>query len=648
MRKDWIEKFIYQSRISMHISVRDTRKRVASVCMMIGVVAWGGHATIGCVLAAIIFLMEVAAYLLREAISKTDNERTLAICFFFWIINWTSMFGFLGFSLVLVSHPSTALVIAGYLWLFGIYVHTSNSFSFLPIYNWSLMAPAFLFAFPLFYLTSRNDMGPSPDVEWMIAAMMMVVYIVNTIETMQKHNDTQAALAQARFEAVTRMNDLEFLTRHDKLTGLRNRLAFDEKFAELLASKNRSQGLTVFLIDLDDFKPINDSYSHMAGDAVLVAAANTLMRIAGTDAIVARLGGDEFAVVVPNVASDDAAIRLGSYFVRGINAPIRYKDKQLRVGASIGIARFGPDLKTAKDLLAGADQAMYAAKADPNNKAMLYDPEAFPPRPTLEDRNTLFRAINEGQITPHYQPKICARSYKVLGFEALSRWKHPTRGLLKPREFLPMIKEFGLHGDLLMQLARQVLSDMSRMSELGLDCGEVSINVPEVTLATLTGRTELAALINEYPDMKRFLTLEVTEDVFISRSGDMIKRSISAFREEGIRVSLDDFGTGFASFQHLRLLEFDELKLEKDFVRGLGTDPNAAVLVGGIMAIGKGLGIQVVAEGVETQEQLNQLITLGCEIVQGHLFGAAMPAAEAMKLIRTGSALMKNQAENAA
>lgn len=648
MREDWIEKIIYQTRISMHISQRDTRKRVASTAMMLGVVTWADHLNIGIILSLCLILIEFLAILLRYLMPKKDNDRALAISFCFWVINWLSMFGYLAFTLILIASSSLAMVIAGYLWLFGIYVHTSNSFSFLPIYNWSLMAPAFLIAFPIFYITSRNEIGPSPDVEWMIAAGMMVIYIVNTIETMEKHNDTQAALAQARFEALTRMNELEFLTRHDKLTGLRNRVAFDEDLAGLLLSKSKRQGLTIFLIDLDDFKPINDSYSHMAGDAVLVAAANTLTRVAGPEAIVARLGGDEFAVIVQNILSDAAAIRLGTYFVRGINAPIRYKDKQLRVGASIGIARYGSNLDTAKDLLSGADQAMYSAKADPINKSRLYDPKSFPPRPTLEDRNALYRAIHEGQIIPYYQPKVCAKSFEVLGFEALSRWNHPNLGLIPPVDFMPHIKEFGLHGELLMRMARQVLLDMSQTHAMGLYCGQVSINVPELTLATLSGRSELASLINQYPDLKHFLTLEITEDVFISRSGDMIQRSIKAFRDEGIRVSLDDFGTGFASFQHLRLLEFDELKLDKDFVAGLGSDPDAAVLVGGIMNIGKGLGIQVVAEGVETTEQLKRLVDLGCDIVQGHLFGPAVPAREALKLLQSGSILIQEASESAA
>ena len=648
MRKDWTEKFIYQTRIAMHIARRDLRKRVASAGMMVGVVAWSGNAFAGYAIGATILVIEITVIALRSMMPKKDTEKAIYIGLVFAAINAASMLVFLSFSGVLVTHPSIAFVIAGYLWLFGIYVHTSNSFSFLPIYNWTLMLPAFIAAFVLFYLSSQSEVTAGTRTEWLFASVLMVIYVVNTIETMEKHNDTQAALAQARSEAVARLNELEYLTRHDKLTGLQNRFAFDEALEELLLDDRKFPGLTIFLIDLDDFKPINDSYGHMAGDAVLIAAANSLMRNAGSDAIVARLGGDEFAVIAPNVCSDAAAVRLGTYFVRGINAPIRFKDKQLRVGASVGLARSNANLRTAKELLAGADQAMYAAKADPNNKSVLYDPLSFPARPSLEDRNNLFCAITEGQIIPHYQPKICSRTFRIIGFEALSRWVHPTRGILNAREFLPQIKDFGLQGELVMHMARHVLNDMAEIHQTGQRCGQISINVPEVTLATISGQTDLTHLINKYAHLKNNLTLEITEDVFISRSGDLVQRAIKAFRDEGIRISLDDFGTGFASFQHLRDLEFDELKLDKNFVRGLGVDPKAAVFGRGIMEIGKGLGIQVVAEGVETIAQLDLLVEMGCGIVQGHLFGAALPASEAHALLKAGRIQLDGRSQNAA
>ena len=633
MRRHSVDQFMYQTRIAMHITGRDTRKRIASMFMMIGVVIWSGASAIGLSIGALIIINEILSFVVVKAMPKGQSDKSIAIGLAFWGLNCTLILVYLSISIVLGNSPSIAFMIAGYLWLFGIYVHTSNSYSFLPFYNWSLMLPSFLVAFGLLYVSSNHQIYPASRVEWLVVAMLMVIYIVNTIETMDKHDDTQAALARARSELNSRLEELEHLTRHDKLTGLKNRLGFDEGLRSALLATKNLEHLSVFLIDLDDFKPINDSYSHLAGDAVLVAIANSLARIAGPDAIVARLGGDEFAAVIPDISSQEAALRLASYMIRAFNASVRFQEKQLRVGASIGIAFASGDLNKPSELLACADQAMYHAKADLAQKAVLYNPADFPVRATLEDRNALQRAIQEEQIQPYYQPKICLKSRNVVGFEALARWEHPQKGMLCPADFLPLVTEFGLHGDLLMKVAKQVLCDMDKMHIAGCDIGQMSINVPEVTLATLSGRAELSGLIAKFPHLRKNLTFEITEDVFIARAGEMIQRSIAFFRTEGIRVSLDDFGTGFASFQHLRVLEFDELKLDTAFVGGLGIDPAADILVKGFLAIGKGLGVQIVAEGVKTQSQVDLLSQMGCEVVQGHFFGAEMTATQAIELL---------------
>jgi len=648
MRRHWVDHFMYQTRISMHISARDTRKRLATTAMMLTVIYFAGNLTEIVAIFSLILGSELLAWILVTSMPDRRSEKGLFIAVGFWFLNWISIIPYLAFSILLAQNESIAFVIAGYLWLFGVYVHTSNSFSFLPIYNWSLMIPAFGASFLMFYLSSSHEIDSSPPLEWAIAGVMMIVYIVNTIETMDKQNDTQAALARAQSDANARLDELEYLTRHDKLTGLKNRHAFDEALAHALRNKAELHKTSVYLIDLDDFKPINDSYSHMAGDAVLVAIANCLQRIAGPDAVVARLGGDEFAAIIHDIASDDAALRMASYMIRAINAPVRFDEKQLRVGASIGISRASEKAYSASDLLAGADQAMYRAKGNLGQKAVIYDPSIFPVRATLEDRSALQEAIDVGQIKPYYQPKICLKTGRISGFEALARWDHPSRGILRPSAFLPLVAEFGLHGDLLLKMASQILEDMNRIHHLGCDFGQMSINVPEMTLATVSGRSELAALIAGYPHLRGHLTFEITEDVFIARAGEMIQRSIAFFRKEGVRVSLDDFGTGFASFQHLRELEFDELKLDTTFVQGLGTDPAANVLVESFLAIGKGLGVQVVAEGVETQTQLQLLKSMGCEVVQGHLFGQAVGIGDAITMLQTKQHSLEKWINNAA
>ncbi len=236
--------------------------------------------------------------------------------------------------------------------------------------------------------------------------------------------------------------------------------------------------------------------------------------------------------------------------------------------------------------------------------------------------------MHSSALRPFYQPKVDLISQRTVGFEALARWQHPTRGLVSPAEFLPMIEELGLHGDFLTHMATIVLDDVENMIAEGLDPGQVSLNVPEMALATHSGQKDLENLLAAHPSASAHLTLEITEDVFIARSAEIIRESIAHFRSNGLRISLDDFGTGFASFQHLRELEFDELKVDVSFVADLGLEPQVEVLISGFLAMAEGLGVNVIAEGVETEEQHAHQLRLGCKTAQGYLFGKAMPTSE--------------------
>jgi diguanylate cyclase (GGDEF)-like protein len=418
------------------------------------------------------------------------------------------------------------------------------------------------------------------------------------------------------------------MTRHDALTGLRNRHAFDEAVGNILSRRRGEGRVAVYLLDLDGFKPINDTYSHEAGDTVLITIARRLERLVGENGIAARFGGDEFGIAMPGLASPEAAHRFAAQVIAAVAEPIPWGEKLLRTATSVGFCLSGPTQETVGGLCAAADQAMYRAKSEGVGRAVLYDPAAFPPRLTLRDRQTLAEAVASGQIRPHYQPKVDLATGRLFGFEALARWHHPDRGLLTPAQFLPQINELGLQGDFLTAMARHVFSDIESLIADGLDPGQVSLNLPEIALATHSGRQDLDRLLSAHRAILHHVIFEITEDVFIARSADMIQDSIARFRLAGLRVSLDDFGTGFASFQHLRQLEFDELKIDPSFVRDLGTDPAAAVLVDGFLAIARGLGVTVIAEGVETEAQRQRLLAAGCRHAQGYLFGKAMPLDE--------------------
>ncbi|MDX8353845.1 putative bifunctional diguanylate cyclase/phosphodiesterase [Cognatiyoonia sp. IB215182] len=625
-----IDHFLHQTQIAGHISGRDIAKRVATAGLITGICIFAGFTTQAMAAMACIIALEIIAYPLNKRASEFDKQLSLSTAVAVFAVNWAAMLPFLSFSLILSQSDATPLIICGYVWIFGIFVHVTNTFGLLPFYNWSQMIPAFATIFVMLWIKSESPSHAATQMEWLIAAATFVVYIVNTSDTMNRQNDTHQALKRAREEANARLLELERLSRHDPLTGLMNRRAFDEQVESLMRQHANRLGVTVFLLDLDGFKPINDSYSHTAGDAVLCEVAKRLQGLANKDAQVARLGGDEFAIVTTDITSSKKANAFAKRIIAAIEEPIPFEQKKLQVGVSLGIARQGHDAPTLAALMSGADQAMYLAKNDPDKRMMIFDKSAFPVRASLEDRNILSNAMRRGEIVPYYQPKVSLDTNRIIGFEALSRWEHPTRGILPPAEFLPQINELGLQGEFMIHTAERVLEDIQRWTSEGLDPGQISVNVAEVTLATLSGHNDLLAMIDRYPHLRQHLTFEITEDIFIARSSDVIQKSITNFRWSGVRISLDDFGTGFASFQHLKDLDFDELKLDTGFIRDLGIDPAAHVLVQGLLSMGKGLGVQVVAEGVETSEQRETLRKMGCHVVQGYLYGAAIPASEVM------------------
>ncbi len=623
------DRFRYQSRFVIHVSLRDLPKRAASICMILAIYLWLGEirAAIGLALAIAVF--EGLGIALSRGMPDDDRDLGLRRVLLIWLVNILSTVAYLTPAFVLSAQGSVAMLLAGLLWLFGIFVHISNSFASMPIFNWSMMVPSFGSAFLLFFSISEMSFQQSTALDWTITGGILMVYFVNTYETLTKQNDTEQALATAREQANARLLALEHMTRHDSLTGLLNRRAFDAQLQQFLEETTRDGAVAVLLLDLDGFKPINDTYSHSAGDQVLITVSDRLKQTAGEGALVARLGGDEFAVALASVVSAQTALDLATQIRMVIEEPIAFSGKDLCISASVGVNLSGRHCSTVSALCAGADQAMFRAKAEQSKRPLVYDPRTFSARPSLKDRETILAAFQSKCIRPFYQPKIEMDTGRICGFEALVRWVDPVRGVLSPAQFLPQINELGLQGDLLVHLASSVMSDIETLLDDGFDPGQVSINVPEVALATLSGRNDLDRVVQAHPAVYRHLTFEMTEDVFIARAADAIKSSIAYFRKQGIRVALDDFGTGFASFHHLRQLEFDELKIDTSFVAGLGIDPVAEVLVGGFLSMGRGLDVTVIAEGVETCEQRDHLIRMGCRFGQGYLWGKAMPLSEA-------------------
>ena len=293
MQKRLIDHFLHQTQIAGHISGRDVPKRVASAILMIGICHLAGFGTLGLIVGACIFVLEIIAYPINKLASQFENPVSLPLAITVFGVNWTAMFPFLGLGIILSESDSLPFIIAGYLWVFGIYIHVSNTFGLLPVYNWSQMLVAFATMFLMLWNLLNNPAFQADTLAWFLTALLTFVYIANTFDTMNLQKDTHQALERARQEANARLADLEKLSRSDSLTGLMNRRAFDEVVQSMMYQHANKQGVTVFLIDLDGFKPINDSYGHKAGDAVLCAIASRLSAIAVRGDRVARVGGDE-------------------------------------------------------------------------------------------------------------------------------------------------------------------------------------------------------------------------------------------------------------------------------------------------------------------------------------------------------------------
>ncbi|WP_249689686.1 GGDEF domain-containing protein [Stappia sp. WLB 29] len=446
--------------------------------------------------------------------------------------------------------------------------------------------------------------------------------IAVSVQELQRALVSNRELAQEREQ---KQAELEFIAAHDGLTGVANRKAFDAYLDTTARAIGPDGELIFLLVDLDSFKPINDAYGHEAGDTVLKVLAQRYRNLVRPGDMVARLGGDEFAIVIVSQEGSRDPEQFAKRVLETTVNPMRHGPRELRVGASIGVAGSQSVPGGPQALMAAADRAMYVAKQEKRPSYAVYSPQMAPQRYGLEDKEEIERALREGEFVLHYQPKVTLADNVHAGFEALARWRHPQRGLLTPDKFLPRIDSFGLQADFTMQMARQAVADLKRFAELGLDSGGVSLNLEESMLATRSGMDELRRLVMENQPLARRITLEITEDVFIARAAETIRDNVDMLAALGIRISMDDFGTGYGSFKHLREFTIHELKIDREFVHGIGRDRSAEVIIDGFLAIASGLGAVVVAEGIETRAQARYLVQRGCQFGQGFLFCRPLP-----------------------
>jgi diguanylate cyclase (GGDEF)-like protein/PAS domain S-box-containing protein len=436
----------------------------------------------------------------------------------------------------------------------------------------------------------------------------------------------------------TRLNDqLRTLAFHDPLTLLANRSLFSDRVHQAL--RHVADGMTpaVLFIDLDNFKTVNDSMGHGAGDALLRSFAHRLVQCTRAGDTVARLGGDEFAVLLDHVPGIDGALAVAKQVIEACRQPVEIDGQQLRVGASIGVA-IADRVSTVERLMRNADAAMYAAKSRGKGHAEVFAPEMLrAARRRIRIENELAAAIDHQQFEAHYQPIVDLTSRHLVGVEALMRWRHPSRGFVLPAEFIPLAEETGQIVPMTQWILRRACADIARLQrEIPHGGGlRISVNVSSRYLnhANVTKDVREALVSNGLtPDC---LILEVTESLLLENSASL-DRTFKELKMLGVRLALDDFGTGFSSLAYLHRFPIDILKIDRSFVERLASeDPtegvDAAALAKAILSLADALGLDTVAEGIELDAQRATLLGLGCKTGQGFFFGKAMPVAEVLE-----------------
>lgn len=431
-------------------------------------------------------------------------------------------------------------------------------------------------------------------------------------------------------------DQLHHQANHDALTGLPNRLLFRDRLSQALAhAKRNSLQLALLFIDLDNFKHINDSMGHEVGDLLLKEVAGRLVTCVREEDTVARLGGDEFTLVLHEVKGERGAVQVARKVLESLARPMNLKDNEVRIGASIGITLYPADGEDLASLLRNADMAMYRAKRQGRNTYQLFTStmqEEAVQAMALE--NAMRRALEEEEFTVYYQPRLEIKTQRIMGMEALVRWDHPTRGLLAPGVFINLAEETGMilaMGEFVLRRACREAQAWRQAGNQGL-CVSVNLSPRQFEQENLVAMVEEVLLETGLPSI--YLELEITEGA-VMKSVDKAVATLVDLAAMGVRLSLDDFGTGYSSLNYLKRFPLSALKIDQSFVRDLNRDPNDAAIVQTIIAMGHTLDLQVVAEGVETAEQLAFLSGSGCDEFQGYLFSRPLPAAQFGELLTT-------------
>jgi diguanylate cyclase (GGDEF)-like protein len=475
------------------------------------------------------------------------------------------------------------------------------------------------------------------DNDWLAAVVGLAAVSLLTITLLLSVVDSRlAARTAVLVRSLSQANkQLHHLALHDSLTRLPNRSLLEDRITQAIASSTRSgKHFALMFLDLDRFKTINDSLGHHYGDKLLQAMAERLQQAVRAEDTVARLGGDEFVVLLGAIAEPTVAANIAQKLLDTLALPLNVEGQEQNVSVSIGISMYPDDGPGLRELMSNADSAMYHAKKMGRGNYQFFTPEmnaAAGARLALE--RDLRRALENREFELHYQPKVDMASGEVHAMEALVRWRSPERGLVPPNDFIPVAEETGM----IIPLGAWVLQEACRQNRAwqlsGLPQMRVAVNLSAYQFRQQNLPEFVAGLLLETGLDASCLELEVTESVVMHNPAEAAM-TLQRLHAQGIHISVDDFGTGYSSLSYLKQFRLDTLKIDRSFVRDISTDADDAAIVRSVIALAHSLRLRVIAEGVETTEQLDYLRMLGCDQYQGYLSSRPLPAVEFEAMMR--------------
>ncbi|MBI2354521.1 MAG: EAL domain-containing protein [Deltaproteobacteria bacterium] len=427
---------------------------------------------------------------------------------------------------------------------------------------------------------------------------------------------------------------ISFQALHDQLTDLPNRRLFKDRL-EIAMKQSKRHGCVVgvMFIDLDRFKLVNDTHGHAEGDELLKNMAQRLRHCVRACDTVARQGGDEFTVLLPNLVHAEDATIIATKILDELKMPFQVAGQLFRATASIGIAVFPNDGDSADMLMKNADIAMYKVKDSGKNGFRFFTTEmnaCYHERITRE--NDLRQAVQNSEFELYFQPKFSVSANRMVGMEALIRWRHPVHGLLNPGGFIDMAEETGLIGAITDWVLAEACSQLARWRSMGLEDLNISVNVSPQDFDSKDLVERIASHVDKYNLSADSLEIEITENLLLPDVSGITEK-MRLLRECGVRISIDDFGTRYSSLNYLRRFPINVIKIDQSFVRDLVEEQPVSPIIHAIIGIARGFGLHLVAEGVETNYQMETLRDLGCDVMQGYLFSRPVPAAEAERLL---------------